>query len=177
MNRTDTGSPYQRKYPGTCDIDLTMLTAQRLAEGDSPVDEAYEVPDEFRLTEAELAELLDDRAIDAAEAIDAGHPAVWVLARGEEYSEASETRHYADRELARGDFAAFGAELLDRWGAGSFHQATVGADGSVYLQVQCDYVRLDAQLLTTQSWARVPDGPSADIAWAAIETARPALPR
>ena len=157
MNRTDTGSPYQRKYPGTCDIDLTMLTAQRLAEGDSPVDEAYEVPDEFRLTEAELAELLDGGDITAAEAIDAGHPAVWVLARG--------------------DFAAFGAELLDRWGAGSFHQATVGADGSVYLQVQCDYVRLDAQLLTTQSWARVPDGPSVDIAWAAIETARPALPR
>lgn len=141
------------------------------------VTQAYEVPAEFALTEAELAELLADRAITPAEAIDAGHPAVWVLTRGEEYSEASEARHYADRELARGDFAAFGAELLERWGAGSFHRATAGADGSVWLQVQCDYVRLDAHLLTTQGQARVPDGPAAGIAWSAIDAARLALPR
>ncbi len=63
MDRTDTRSPHYRKYPGTCDIDLTVLIAERLADGDSPVTEAYEVPAEFALTEAELAELAE---LDAA---------------------------------------------------------------------------------------------------------------
>jgi hypothetical protein len=57
MDRTDTRSPHYRKYPGTCDIDLALIIAKRLAEGESPVTEAYEVPDEFALTEAELAGL------------------------------------------------------------------------------------------------------------------------
>jgi hypothetical protein len=53
----DPASPHYRKYPGTCDIDLTLLIAERLAVGPSPVTEAYEVPGEFALTEAELAGL------------------------------------------------------------------------------------------------------------------------
>jgi hypothetical protein len=142
----------------------------------SVVTEAYEVPAEFALTEAELADLLYDRAISPAEAIAAGHPHVWVLTSGETHDEPV-TRLYADRELARDDFAAAAARLLDRWGAGSFCQATRGTDSSVYLRVQCDYVRLDPQLVVTQSQIAILDSPAIDIAWAAIEDATPALPR
>jgi hypothetical protein len=136
-----------------------------------------EVPDEFGLTEAELADLLVERNVAQAEAIEAGHPAVWILTAGEEYGEPSTTLLYADRDLARDDFAAMAAALLDRWGETGFGKAVLGTDGSIYLQSHCDYVRLDEHLLTTQSQVTPRDGHSIDIAWAAIDNARPALPR
>jgi hypothetical protein len=176
---TSPDSPYYRKYPGTCDIDLPQLIALRLADGDSPVTEPYEVPDEFALAEAELADLLAERLITVPEAIDAGHPHVWVLAAGEEHDEL-DTSIYADRELARGDFAAAAAALLERWGAQTFDTITAEPSGALFLQLHCDLVRLDAQLITTAPYQvrpALPDSRCLDFAWAAIDTAQPAPAR
>jgi len=181
MNRTaaelaDRNSPYYRKYPGTCDIDLTLIIAERMAEGDSPVTEAYQVPDEFALTEAELAELLDDRAISVTEAIDAGHPHVYVLETGEESEGMRILGIYTEAGLARGDFAGFAAEMLDRFGARDFDQ--VRAEGpALVLQLACDQLRLGPQLVTTQAQATPRDSYAIDLAWSVIDAALPALPR
>jgi hypothetical protein len=176
---TSTQSTKTQKYPGTCDIDLTVIIAERLADGDSPVTEAYEVPDEFALAEAELADLLDDRAITAGEAIDAGHPHVWVLETGELSEGGRILGIYTEADLARADLAGRIAQLLIDSGEYEVSLATADpALRSLYAEVRCDWVRLGAELVTTQYQVRtVPDGHAVDIAWAAIDSAAPAPPR
>jgi hypothetical protein len=175
---TGTQGTKTQKYPGTCDIDLTVIIAERLAGGGSPVTEAYEVPDEFALTEAELAELFADLAITPGEAIDAGHPHVWVLETGELSEGGRILGIYTEADLARADLAGRLAQMLDNFGEREVSLATSDpALRSVYAEVRCDWVRLGAELVTTQAQVTPRDSHYIDIAWTAIDSAQPALPR
>jgi len=144
----------------------------------SAITESYEVPQDCALTEAELAELLDSGDITPGEAIDAGHPHVWVLETGECDEGGRILGIYTEAGLARDDLAGCVAEMLDNFGETQVDLATADPDlRTLYVEVRCDWARLGPELVTTQAQVTPADSRYIDIAYAAIDTALPALPR
>lgn len=75
-------------------------------------------------------------------------PVVWVLSHGEHNEGATIDGVYADRSIARGNFAAKATEMSRIFGIDDARQ---DPDGSVHLDMGCDWLALEPHPLITRN--------------------------
>lgn len=73
-------------------------------------------------------------------------PVVWILSKGEHHEGGEVIAVFADRDLARGQFAHEAQNM-----AFAIDDARQDEDGSVHLDAGCDWLALEPHLLVTQT--------------------------
>jgi hypothetical protein len=118
------------------------------------VTESYQVPASCALTDAELAglDITDAEREDAK----APQPQVWIMETGETGEGGSVIGIYASRELAREDFYAQVAIMLDRFCESTPDRAERREDGTLDVQVHCDWLTLRPEPVVTGRQFRSP---------------------
>jgi hypothetical protein len=75
-------------------------------------------------------------------------PVVWILSHGEHHEGGQIDGVYTDRDLARGDFATKATEMSRAFGIDDARQ---NPDGSVHLDMGCDWLALEPHPLITRN--------------------------